>query len=524
MSSATYKVVKQGMQPGYSAEMVADLLSSLFKCSKEQIAPLLGSKPATVKKGMTYEAAKKYAQALERCGCVCTVEEEVAFATAPVATPLSHRQLASVIPVLRRIVRPGLEADPVVIQPFAGDLEVAFRTEQGSTLVRQSALRASMMTVEKLYQLAVWNLYARLHPRLTFSQMATEEPAGDQPGARFFSYIDTEDGFAASCLLLWPIWQAVAEQVTSLRGPLRIAVPNARTCVFCGAGDEIAFAMMSDIASETLSEAGAEALSGLTYSVDGAGRVSVVEGADLQRLAPAPAMNLAGAAQLVAPTLHAHAENAALLALSEERLHRLQPVLFELAKWSQAADRETWLESIRHTLARGDSRAAVVVDAAHAVVATYTDELDCVALLQFDPGLALVHGWQNGTRLLSANSYFGRDKGIAPDLQPGPGDTGRWGNFWPLIADLLTDDQASLAARKRLIGEAEWDRTWQLGRRVLAERGTARDGRPLGSRQAAEPATAAPVQRVTGGRSYAVYVGIAMAVAIGLACLWSVVR
>lgn len=257
MPSATFRVVTRGLQPGHSAEIAAELLARLFKCSKDTVAPLVGSSPATVKRKMTFEAATSYAQALTRCGCVCTVEEE----------------------------------------------------------------------------------------------------------------------------------------------PLRP------------------------------------------------------------------------------------------LTLSDERLHRLQPKLFDTARWASQADRDSWLEAIRDTLTRGTSHAAVVVDAAESIVACYTDELDCVVLLQFDAGFGLVHGWQKGTRLLSLNSYGARDQGIAPDLVPGPGDNGRWGNVWPLIADLLTDDHAGLAARKRAVTEAEWERTGQLGRSRLASASVPRDGKPLGSRQPAQTET-----------------------------------
>lgn len=257
MNSATFRVVTQGLLPGYSEALASGLVAALFKCSEAQVAALVGDKPVTAKKGVTYEAAEKYAQALARCGCASVIEEE-----------------------------------PVKVAP---------------------------------------------------------------------------------------------------------------------------------------------------------------------------------------------------LTLSHERLLRLQPKLFDIARWASLDDRDSWREAIRDTLARGDCRAAVVVDAANSVVAAYSSELDCVVLLQFAPGLGLVHGWQNGTRLLSANAYFPRDQGLAPDVRPGPGDTGRWGNLWPLLADLLTDDHAALAARKRLIDNTEWDRAGHLGRGALADAIAARDGRPLGSRHPARP-------------------------------------
>lgn len=467
MTSATFRVVARGLQPGQAADIATHKVAALFSCSKEQAAPLLSGKPVTVKKALAHDAAAKYARALERCGCLCVIEPEG-------ATPLNLQQMLVLVPVLRRVATASPDADPIVVQPFAGDLEVVFRAGPDNQFVRTSTLLASMMTLEKLYALAIWNLYKRLQPRLVFKQMATGEGADD---LRFFSYIEAGDSFEAACLLLWPIWQGVAEQV---KGPLRIALPNAQTCWFCSADDPLALAMMADIAAETLEESGDDALSGCIWSVDANGLAATVP-------------DMGAPAQLVMPVLHAQAERAALMPLSEERLRRLQPLLFDRTQWRSEEDRTGWIKAVAHTLARGDSRAAVVIDAANGIVAAYTDELDCVMLLRFDPAVSLVHGWQEGTRLLSANSYAGRDDGVAADLLPGAGDKGRWGDFWPLIADLLTDDHARLAARKREIDPAEWERAAFMGRRALAAGTTPRDGRPLASRQPA-PVVAAPAR------------------------------
>ena len=506
MTSATYRVVTRGLQPDYPAALAADQLVLLFKCGKDQIAPLLADRRFAVKKGLAHDAARKYAQALERCGCLCTVEEEAppAAPRPPVqAVPLTQAQTLSVIPILRRSAARSQEADQPVVQPFVADLDIVFRTGPDGTFVRQAALQATMMTVDQLYKLAVWNLYRQLQPRMMFKQMQHGDGgSGGSGGARYFSYVETGNGLEAACLLLAPVWQSVAGHV---KGPVRIMVPNAHSCFFCGADDPVGFAMMSDIGCETWSESGADALSPYTYEVDAAGRVTVVPGAHLQRSAPPPPdASSPRAAQLPIPTLHAEASNAALLTLSDARLRQLQPQLFDPAHWPKEAARMGWIENIRTTLARGDSRAAIVIDAAAGVVASYTDELDCVVMLKFDPALGQAHGWRDGTRLLSANSYFGRDAGLAPDLQPGPGDAGRWGNVFPLIADLLTDDRDRLAARKRDIDDAEWTRALELGRRAHAGRGTARDGRPLTAAQpvpvraASEPGEAASAQAPAG--------------------------
>jgi hypothetical protein len=536
MTSPTFRVTTQGLRPGYAAGLAADQLAALFKRSKEEIAPLLGSKPVVVKRGLTREAAERYARALEGCGCVCAIEAESAAAAAapspPPAAPLSADQLGAVFPILRRAAVQAPDADPVVVQAFAGDLEIVFRTVTDGVLLRQSVLRATMMNVDKLYTLAVWNLYNWVQSRITFKQMAIQAPEGGTATARFFSYVELGEGLAASCLLLQPIWEALAAH---LKGPLRVAVPHANFCMFCSADDKFVAAMMCDIAAETWAEAGDAALSGLTYSVDGAGRVDVVPGAHLLRTAPPPpTVPVTASAQLVVPAPFGLAGNAAMLALSEDRLRKVQPQLFDTAQWSREDERAKWLRDIRHTLGRGDSRAAVVVDAANAIVASYTDELDCVVLLKFDPALALAHGWRDGTRLLSANSYLDRDNGVAPDLRPGPGDEGRWGNLWPLIADLLTDDAAGLAARKATIAEAEWNRAWDLGLRALANNDIPRDGRPVTSMAPARKPRAAASAAAPGAatctraaprkpaRAQGTFTACVKNAAIGGVCAWAV--
>jgi len=483
MPSPTYRIVTRGLQPDVPAALAAEQLALLFKCTQDQIAPLLNSKRFTVRKNLDRDAADKYAQALQRCGCVSEVVEEVP----PPPAPLTREQTLDVVPVLRRMSTRTEEADPVVVLPFAGDLEIVFRTDPQAPLVRQAALRAAMMTVGELYELAVWNLYVALQPKMAFKQMGQGEDG--QSAMRFFSFVETGDGLDATCLLLLPVWQTVAAQA---QGPLRIMVPNAHSCYFCGADDALSLAMMSDVADASWSESGDGALSRLTYAVDAVGRVTVVPGAHVQRQAPAPGTYLRTTAQLLVPAAYSLASNPALVTLSDARLRRLQPQLFDVTQWPREADRIDRVDGIRGALARGDAHAAVVIDAAAGVVASYTDELDCVVMLKFDPALFDEHGWQDGTRLLSANTYSSRQKGVAPDLLPGPGDSGRWGNVRPLIADLLTDDRAGLAARKQSIDEAEWTRALDLGRRMHADRGIARDGRPLTAGRPVAPRAQAP--------------------------------
>jgi hypothetical protein len=308
-------------------------------------------------------------------------------------------------------------------------------------------LDALHMTADELCTLAKDNLYALLHPALTFKQMRLVKPgAEDDPNAmRFYNYIETGGAMEASCILLAPIWPSVKHLLV---GPLRIIVPRPDTCMFCGADDATSLAMMCGAAMELKAEAGAVDLSDLIYSVSEDGRLLVV----------------------------AEASNPGNLNLSHARLREIQPNLFA----SDDDQRKASVQVLADQLQSGDSRAAVVVNAEDGIVAAYTDEMDCVALLRFDPSIARAQGWQVGTRLLTVNGYTGNEQDRATDLVLGPKHLGNFGNFRPLIADLLTDDLAQLEYRKSQISADEWSRALEMGKQALAAKTVKpRDGRPL---------------------------------------------
>lgn len=130
-------------------------------------------------------------------------------------------------------------------------------------------------------------------------------------------------------------------------------------------------------------------------------------------------------------------------------------------------------------LVHGDSRAAVVVCLEPVLVAAYTDELDCIAMLRFPGVLARTHSLYLGQRLLTVNRYRGPAQPVAPDLEHGPASLRNYRNFQPLIANFLVEDSPRLAERIAEIDEAEWQRTATLAQQYLSRFGTAaRDGRP----------------------------------------------
>ena len=78
-----------------------------------------------------------------------------------------------------------------------------------------------------------------------------------------FSYLEVGEDMEASCLLLTPLWSALAEKVS---GELRIAVPTRNHCLFCGA-DEPVLPMMRSFSNSLFEEASDQGLSKTLFSI-----------------------------------------------------------------------------------------------------------------------------------------------------------------------------------------------------------------------------------------------------------------
>ena len=172
--------------------------------------------------------------------------------------------------------------------------------------------------------------------------------------------------------------------------------------------------------------------------------------------------------------------------LSHAKLRRFHPELYEpkgLWRWfgGLSPTQKFWLTRKTEHLLHGDSRAALVVSVQPLLVAAYTDELDCIALLHFPQELVSEYGLQVWTRLLTVNLYAAGTKPVA-DLENGPASYHRYSNFDPLIAEFVSDDFPRIEYRKAEIAEAEWQRTAALAHAYFAKHGPlARDGRPMHS-------------------------------------------
>jgi len=154
------------------------------------------------------------------------------------------------------------------------------------------------------------------------------------------------------------------------------------------------------------------------------------------------------------------------------------PDLYRWPPWRR--DRRRYRRYIIEHMMHGDSRAAIVVSVDPLLVAAYTDELDCVALLHFASD-SVTQRLEIGSRLLTVNTYATGEH-FSPDLVVGPRQLGRWARFHPIIADFICADREQVERRKQEIDEQEWERTIRLGKQYLTDHpGRSRDGAPCHS-------------------------------------------
>ncbi len=132
---------------------------------------------------------------------------------------------------------------------------------------------------------------------------------------------------------------------------------------------------------------------------------------------------------------------------------------------------------VREYICYGDTQPAVVISVKPLLIAPYSDEMDAVVLLHFPQAYAEKYGLQKFDRLISVNTYAGPDLHIAKDIFVGPNYLNRWVDFFPLIADFLSDDTEKLQKHKESIPDSVWDYTATLGEEyLLKHKGLMRNG------------------------------------------------
>jgi hypothetical protein len=183
------------------------------------------------------------------------------------------------------------------------------------------------------------------------------------------------------------------------------------------------------------------------------------------------------------------ASDPARLRLSDSKLRRVCPSLYLSSGFGGLVrclfrDGLGTREFIRDMVVHGDSRAAVVMRDQPLLVACYCDDSDAVCVLQFrreDVGGAV---YRVGDRLLTILNSFvlhraARANEVAPDLVQGDMAKPRYVNFWPLVAEFVSDDMAEIERRKAAISDGEYKHCRSLGEEHLRRfPGRVRDGRP----------------------------------------------
>ena len=174
--------------------------------------------------------------------------------------------------------------------------------------------------------------------------------------------------------------------------------------------------------------------------------------------------------------------NPGLFAVSLSMLRRQRP---DLGTWLYKAHQfandwtgiQTDLDLIREHLWLGSLQPAVVASVDPGRVAAYSIELDCVVMLEYAADFLEAFGLVPGSRLLAVGMY---SKGQQPaDIVFGSGKTGGWTNYYPQIADFLSDDAERLAERKAATPAWLWQRTEELAyERLRSHPEIARSGKP----------------------------------------------
>ncbi|WP_254508216.1 hypothetical protein [Anatilimnocola floriformis] len=179
------------------------------------------------------------------------------------------------------------------------------------------------------------------------------------------------------------------------------------------------------------------------------------------------------------------ASNAGGLRLSDRKLRQMCPSLyfttgatgFARCLFGGGLGRR---EFIRDMLLHGDGRAAIVLSSSPLRIACYCDDSDAVCVLGFQDREVGPVALREGDRLLTVlNSYTGQGNDVAADLVRGDRANPDYINFWPLIAELLSDDVSEIERRKTAISSAEYARCRSMGEEHLRRLpGAVRDGRP----------------------------------------------
>ena len=83
---ANYRIIVNGVKPGRSVDEVVEALSRMSMKSPAFLRQLLDGRRVVIKRTFEVQKAVKYRRALEKIGCVCTIEADMTAPEAPAIT------------------------------------------------------------------------------------------------------------------------------------------------------------------------------------------------------------------------------------------------------------------------------------------------------------------------------------------------------------------------------------------------------------------------------------------------------
>ncbi len=136
------------------------------------------------------------------------------------------------------------------------------------------------------------------------------------------------------------------------------------------------------------------------------------------------------------------------------------------------------IQKVAYVLRLGDTQPALVCSVDPFIVSAYSDELDAVVMLRFPNELAEKYDLHLWSRLVTSNTYkYAHFDDTAPDIDAGPGSSGNFSDFLPIVQLFLAKHDEKIMERTKLFDEARWARVKELTDAYRNEHpNTARDG------------------------------------------------
>jgi hypothetical protein len=166
--------------------------------------------------------------------------------------------------------------------------------------------------------------------------------------------------------------------------------------------------------------------------------------------------------------------------LSHEKLKKLAPDLYGSKGFEiNCKIGVDFKKVIEEHIFYGDSQPAIVICLQPLLIAAYSDELDCIAMLKFPWNYIMEYGLKEKTKLITSNTYSSKPE-YQTDLIIGDKNLGNWFGFHPIIAEFVSEDIQKIEIRKQQIDDEQWEYVYNLGKNYFNKyQGVYRDGNPM---------------------------------------------